>query len=153
MVIFSGMKHHEQKKLLEERVSLAHISRITVHRGKPRQELKARQEPEGGNWCRGRRRGLLMACSSCVLIEHSRWFTSLWVAPLTLGWGLLHQSHIKKMLYRFAYILILWRYLLSWGSLLSDNPSLCQGDIKPSKTLAVQKETQQQRHFSLKIRK
>ena len=37
-----------------------------------------------------------------------------------------HQSLIKKISYRQ----ILWRYFLNWGSLLSDDSSLCHVDIK-----------------------
>jgi hypothetical protein len=42
----------------------------------------------------------------------------------------------KKMLY-IAYGLMLWRHFLSWGSLLSDNSSLCQVDIKLASTPSI----------------
>jgi hypothetical protein len=32
--------------------------------------------------------------------------------PPTMGWDLLHQSLIKKMTYRLAYNLILWKHFL-----------------------------------------
>jgi hypothetical protein len=38
------------------------------------------------------------------------------------------------MPYGLSYSLILWRHFLTWGSLLSDDFSLCQADIKLSST-------------------
>jgi hypothetical protein len=43
-----------------------------------------------------------------------------------MGWALPHWSLIKKM----PYSLILWRCILNWGSLLSDDSRLCEVDIK-----------------------
>lgn len=48
----------------------------------------------------------------------------------TMGWGLLHHSLIKKTFCQLDYSQILWSHFLSWGSLLSQDSSLCQIDIK-----------------------
>jgi hypothetical protein len=94
-------------------------------------------EPGGRSWCSGHRGVLLtglrhMACSACFLIESRT--SSPGMAPPTRGWALFHQSLIKKMLYWLASSLVLWRYFLNWGSLLSDDISVCQVDIKLSST-------------------
>lgn len=44
---------------------------------------------------------------------------------------LLEFPRTKKMSYSLVYGLILWGYFLSWGSLLSDDFTLCQVDIHP----------------------
>jgi hypothetical protein len=49
-------------------------------------------------------------------------------------WILPHQSLNKKMPDRITYSWVLWRHFLSWGSLLSDDSSLCQGDINLAST-------------------
>ena len=49
-------------------------------------------------------------------------------------WALLHQSQIGKMSHSFAYSQILWGYFLNWNSLLSDDSSLYQIDIKLAST-------------------
>jgi hypothetical protein len=41
-----------------------------------------------------------------------------------------YQPLIKKMHYKLAYILILWRHYLNRGFILSDGFSLCQCDIE-----------------------
>jgi hypothetical protein len=51
-----------------------------------------------------------------------------------MGCALLHKSLIKKTPYRLAYSPIIWEHFLNWGSLLSDDFSLCQVDIKLSST-------------------
>ena len=51
-----------------------------------------------------------------------------------MGWALPHQSLIKESPYRTAYSLITWRHFLHWGSLVSDDSSLCQADIKLDRT-------------------
>ena len=52
------------------------------------------------------------------------------MTPSTMRWAWPHQSLIKKIPYKLAYTPILWRHSLNGGSLLSDNSSLCQADIK-----------------------
>jgi hypothetical protein len=47
-----------------------------------------------------------------------------------IGCTLPHQSLITKMLYRLVYRAVIWWYYLNWGSLLSDNFTLCLVDIK-----------------------
>ena len=55
-----------------------------------------------------------------------------WVSPgddtTHNGLGPPNQSLIKSMLHSVACSPILWRQFLNWGSLLSDNFSLCQFD-------------------------
>jgi hypothetical protein len=51
------------------------------------------------------------------------------------GLGLPPSTLIKKTPYR----LVLWGHFLKWGSLLSDNASLCQVDIKPARTASLVK--------------
>ena len=71
-----------------------------------------------------------LACSACFLTEPRT--TSPWMAPPTMVWALSHQSPIKKMPYRLTYNPILWMHFLDWGSLLSDDYSSGQVDIKTS---------------------
>ena len=52
--------------------------------------------------------------------------TTLGMAPPILGWALPDHSLIKKI----PYSQIWWRNFLNWGSLLSDNSSLYQVDIR-----------------------
>lgn len=89
------------------------------------------------SWLRGHGGGLLtdllpLACSACCLIESRA--SRPGMAPPTMDWDLPHWSLIKKMPYSLPYTLILWRHFLSWGSLLSDDSSLCQADIKLAST-------------------
>jgi hypothetical protein len=56
------------------------------------------------------------------------------VAPPTMSWALPHQSLVKKMSYRLAYNLNLWRYFLNRGFPLSDDSTLCQVDVKLANT-------------------
>ena len=74
-------------------------------------------------------------CLACFLIEPRS--TSPWVEPPTMGWASPSQSLLKRIPYRPAYNLILWRYFLNWVSLLSDDFSLWQFDIKLPRTLYV----------------
>jgi hypothetical protein len=55
------------------------------------------------------------------------------VVPFTVGWVLSHQSLIKKMLYKIASSLILWRLVLNF--LPPHDSSLCQADIKLARTV------------------
>jgi hypothetical protein len=91
------------------------------------------QEPGGRSWCRSHGGMLLtglliMACSACFLIEPRT--TSPRMASPTMGWALPNQSLIKKMPYSLACSPILWRHVLNWSSLLSDDSSLCKVGIK-----------------------
>ena len=54
---------------------------------------------------------LLMACTACFLKEPRT--TSPGMAPPKVGWALPHQSLSKKITYRLANSLILWRGFLS----------------------------------------
>ena len=92
------------------------------HKGKSGQELK-KQEPEGMNWCRGHAGVLLtglfpMACSVYFLIEPH--------CPGTTHSGLScpTSSINKENTSKFASRPIGWRHFLSWGSFVSDDPSL-----------------------------
>jgi hypothetical protein len=46
------------------------------------------------------------------------------------GLGPPPTSITKKMSYRFAYSLVIWRYILNRGFLFCDDQSPCQGDEK-----------------------
>lgn len=70
---------------------------------------------------------LIMACLSCFLLSYRDLGPpAQGMAPLTMGWALPRQSLIKKMSYRLAHHLILWRHFSIEVSLLSDDYSLCQ---------------------------
>jgi hypothetical protein len=94
----------------------------------------ARWEHGGRSWCRDHRGVLLMglllvAFSACFLTAPRT--TSPGVAPLTVV-AFSPQSLIGKMPYRLSYSVILGRYSLNRGSLLSDESILCQGDVNKS---------------------
>ena len=118
------MKHHNQKQVGEERVYLAYTS-ILLFSPEGSQDRKSyRAGTWGRSWYRGRGGVLftdllIMACSACFLTEPRT--TSPGMAPPAMGWTLPHQSLIKKMPYRPAYILILRRRIPNWDSLLSDD--------------------------------
>jgi hypothetical protein len=59
------------------------------------------------------------------------------MAPPTVGWTLPYQPLVKKILYGLAYRSVLWGHFLNWGSLLSDDVHLCQGDIKLASTVIL----------------
>lgn len=65
---------------------------------------------------------LLVACSACFCYQ-CRSDTP------QIGWDLSHQSMIKKMPCRLACDPVLWRHWPNSGSSLSDESSLCQGDL------------------------
>ena len=73
-----------------------------------------------------------MASWVCFLIETKT--TSPEMAPPTMSWALPHQSLIKIM----PYSQILWKHFLNWVSLLSDNSSLCQLDVRLASTAWLQ---------------
>jgi hypothetical protein len=56
------------------------------------------------------------------------------MAPPITGWALPHQLLIKEMPYSLACSPVLWRHFLNWGSLLSDDYSLCQVDRNRART-------------------
>ena len=64
-----------------------------------------------------------MTCSVCFPIYHST--SCPGEPPLIMGWALSHQSFIKKMPHRPVNLPI-WKYVLHWGFILPDGPSLCQ---------------------------
>ena len=124
---------------------------IVVHHWR-RSETQTGQEPEGRRSYRGHRGVLLtglllMAYSACLLIVPRT--TSSWVAPLTMGWALPHQSLISNVPYRLAYdpsyeIIFLsfpplrWLYLVpSWHKTISTlwkgqkSNSMWHKDYKP----------------------
>lgn len=71
------------------------------------------------------------ACSDCYLILRT---TSPGMIPPKMGWAFPHQSLIKTILYKFACSIVLWKHFLNWGSLLLDDSSLCQVNIKLTST-------------------
>ena len=98
------------------------------------------QKPGGRSWCRCCEGMLLtgllrMACSVCSLIESRT--SNLLMAPPTMGLALSQPPLIKTTPYRFTFSWILWKHFLNWGSLLSDDSSLCQVDIKVASTNVV----------------
>ena len=115
-------KYHDKKQCGEERVYVAYISWTTVHWGKSEHALKL-----GRTWR--------------LELMQRPWRNAVyyWLAPHGLlsllsyrtqvhqpRDGTPHQSLIKKMPSSW----ILQRQFLNRGSLLSDNSSLCQVDIK-----------------------
>ena len=56
----------------------------------------------------------LLSLLSCRTQDHSTG-----MAPPTMGWALAHPSQIKKMPYRLAYSLILWRHFLNSSQMTS----------------------------------
>jgi hypothetical protein len=108
---------------------------VIIHQGKMIGQ-KLKQDRKGRSWCRGHGEMLLtslllMACSAHSLIEPRT--TSPRMAPSTIGWALLHESLIKKIPYNW----VLWGLFflsLNWDSLLSDDSSLCQINIKLART-------------------
>lgn len=102
---------------------------ILHHWRKSGQEVK-----QGRNWCKShgevRPAGLfLMACSAFFLIEPRT--TSPEVSMVSV---LTNQSVIKKIYHRLAHHKILWRPFDIGGSLLFNDSSLCQPDIKVAST-------------------
>jgi hypothetical protein len=116
------MKHYNQKQLGEERVillTLPYISSLST---------AVKTGTSTGADTETMKEYHFLACSACSLIEPRT--TSPGMAPPTMGWALTHISIIKKMPYRLAYSLIVWRHFLNWGSLLSNDFSVHQVDIK-----------------------
>jgi hypothetical protein len=75
-------------------------------------------------------------CSACFLMEPRT--TSPEMAPPSMGWIFSHELLIKKMAYRLACLMILWRrHFLNWGSLLSVDSGTCQVYIKLASTRAI----------------
>ena len=128
-VTIAAKKHGKQKQVGEERADFSPSSVLTVH-----------QSSEGRNSRTGSWRqevmqsprkllltGLLhMACSARpyrTQDHQSRWHYPDWAGPA--------PSVTKKMPFSW----ILWKRFLNWGSLLSDDSSLCQGDIKLVRTI------------------
>ena len=92
-------------------------------------------DPRSRSWCRGHGGILLIAlllmdCSACFCTEFRT--TGPGIAPTIMDWVFLQSS------YRLAYSLILWRHFLSWGSLFSNDVSLCQVDIKLANTVGLE---------------
>ena len=71
---------------------------------------------------------LLMTCSAIFLIEPNQ----PRVGTTHNGLGPPLPITIETVPSRLAFSLILWRCFLRWDSLLSDDSSLCQVDIKLS---------------------
>lgn len=91
---------------------------------------KLGQEPQTTGSYRGHEGGLLTgllltACSACFLIE-SRTISSI-SSSMALHSGLSPCPHccFNKIHCRLAYSHFLWRDFLNWGSLFSDDYSLC----------------------------
>lgn len=76
---------------------------------------------------------LIMVFSACFCIEHRTNSPGMahpqWAVPP-------HINH-QEMSYRLTCCPILWRHFLSWGSLLSNDSSLCQADIKLASTYTL----------------
>ena len=118
------MKHPDQRQLEKQRAYIAHSLSLKAMRA----GTQAGLEPHRGHRGVLPAGSLLMSCSARFLIKLRT--TSPEVVPHTMCWDFPHQWLIKKRPYRLLYILILWRHFLSRGSLLSDDFSLCQVDIK-----------------------
>ena len=117
------MRQHKHKQVGEEKVDFTDSSIWHHHHPKQwGQGLKQGRNLEAGADAEAMEGCCLLSCSS---------------GPPVQGWhphnGLLHphpyQSLIKKIPCRLACSLILWRYFLRWGYLLSDDSSLGQVDM------------------------
>jgi hypothetical protein len=105
-ITIAMMKHHGQKQVGEERVSLTHTS-ISYsisegHQGKNssssktwKHELMQRQWRGAADWLA--HRGLFSLLSYSTQDHQPQWI----VLPI-IDWALLHQSLMKKMPYRLA---------------------------------------------------
>ena len=112
-----------KKQVGEERVYLADTSSPSLE--EVRAGAQAGLEPGGRSWCRVHGGVLLtgllsMACLVSLLRELRN--TSPGMTQSTMGWPLPAWSLIERMLYSW----VSWRHLLSWGSFLSGDSSLCQ---------------------------
>lgn len=89
---------------------------------------KSRQEPEARNWSRGLGDMVTVGFLLGLMVSYSipprticpGWSHSEWAGP--------HTSIINQE--KAPHKSIWWRHLLSWGSLLWDDPNLCQVDRK-----------------------
>ena len=110
-----------EKQAGEERVYLAHTSAAQfTTEGSQGRNLEARAEAEAMVVLLT---GLLiMVCSACLLRE-----------PRTTCLGVAPPLSITKS--ENAYSWTLWSNCFSRGSLLADDASLCQGDIKLARTV------------------
>lgn len=80
----------------------------------------------------------------CYLLACFSWLAQMAFlqkpGPSAPGWShaqwtvLLNQLLIKKILYKLAYSLIIWKHFVNWGSFLSDDFRLCQVDRKLANT-------------------
>ena len=66
---------------------------------------------------------LSMSCPARLCIKPRASWPGM--TPYTIDWSLPHQSLIKKTPYRFACSLFSWRHFPNWGSILSNDFSLC----------------------------
>lgn len=116
------------KATWDERVYLAYVS----------QSIEGRQGRRNSNLAGSRlvqkpwskillSSSLLVAYSVCFLIEFR---TTSWAVVSPTCWATPCQSLTKKTSYRLAYSPVWWRDFLKWGSLLSNDSSLCQVAIK-----------------------
>lgn len=124
------MKDDVQNQVGEKRVYyLSYVSTsLYVIKGR-----KDRNFNRAGMWREGASvedmgRITLYGLLACFLIKHR--ITSPGMALPAIIWGLTCQIVNKKIIYKIAYSIILWRHLFSWGFLLSDDFSFCQVDIK-----------------------
>lgn len=99
--------HHNQKQLEKERDHLAYkLSPITERsQGQSsRQELNDRPWRNEAHWL-----------AQLPFLNSST--HSLGMAPPTVGWGLLYQLTMKKVLHRHAHKTVKWREFFNWESL------------------------------------
>ena len=140
-VSIAVMKHSDQGNL-GGKVSLSwHFQETICHWKKSRLEIKQVQYlTESRSWCRGHERvlltGRLLIASSACFLRGPRTTSPGMTLPI-MGWILLYIPLLKKMRHRLPPTLILWKYFLTWGSLLLDDISFCQGDIKLSSTVLM----------------
>ena len=119
------MIHHDQKQLEEETIYFFHI---TVHHGqKSGQELKQGRNLEARADTDTMEECCLSDCSPHFLME-PRTTRQEWYSPIAIS---------NKMSCRLSYTLISQGYFLNWGSLLSDDSSLCQANIKLASIINV----------------
>lgn len=110
-----GTEHHDQKELGEKRLYVTLYHMTVQHSEKSRWDLKQGRDPGAGADAEAMEEYslqalLLMVCSACLLTAPR--ITSPGMATPTVSWALPHQSPIKTMPYRHAYMPILLRYFV-----------------------------------------
>lgn len=124
MVIIPTSKHHDQEQVEKKTVYLVCVSWTIVRWGKSRKEPKPGRNLEAGAIAEAMVQGwggvlppdLFLMAQSAWPTTDARTTAKKLYHP-TEGYDLSHKLLIKKLPYRPAYILILWRHFPNWSSL------------------------------------